>query len=120
MSFSLWNFRGEEFKLTHSEWYSLLSLTAQTEILLNKQISDMGWNCCDTKVDKKTAIAIAEAMEKMVRDKFDNQIFRTNGEHCESSRLLNFLKNKMTYQVDYGLVKEFIEFCKNSEGFEIC
>ena len=120
MSFSLWSFRGEEFKLTHSEWYSLLLLIEQTEILPRKQISDMGWNCCDIEINGKITIAIAEVLGKIVKDKFDNKILETTGAHCESSRLLDVLQREMTYQVDYGVVKEFIEFCENSEGFEVC
>ena len=120
MSFSLWSFIGEEFQLSHSEWYSLLSLIAQTEILPYTQISDMSWNYCEIEIDGKTAAGIAEALEKIVKDKFDNQKFKTTDTHCGSSMFFKNSQLRMNYQLDYGFVREFIEFCKSSDGFEVC
>jgi hypothetical protein len=101
-------------------WYSILALIAQTEILSCKQISDMGWNGCDVNIDEKTSIAIAKSLNRMIEDKLANKIFKTTGTHCESSILLAALQGNSLYQVDSGVIREFIDFCNHSGGFEVC
>lgn len=124
---------GNYFRASVWGWYPILDLIAETGIFTDEQIEEMGTNMGAGPEDAETAIRLADALEGLIAG------VRSDGEYIATSDrttrgtamvaigimdMLNGADMRSSvdapiFSCDVGFVKEFIEFCRHSGGFQI-
>ena len=116
MGFDVYGYSGNYFRANIWSWPSILSLIAETEILPHELVVEMGSHD-GAEANGKDALKIADAIEKAIEGKFANQKIKSTISFQIDA--LGGSQKNFACETDIGHIKEFIKFCRKSEGFQI-
>jgi len=122
------NETGEYFRANIWSWRPINQLIGETKVLPEEMVMDMGMNegaGPNAEQAKLLAYALEQAISGMDKD---NEFILDDEIDGPVAAMLKELSSKgveivsprgFVYSTDVEHVKEFIEFCKNSGGFEV-
>lgn len=120
---------GEYFRANIWSWRPIHELIEKANVLPQKMVEDMGFND-GAGPDAEQALLLAYQLENMLEGMEDDNTFMLTDEiDGPVAAMLSQFKEQgieivsprgPVYQADVSQVKEFIEFCRHSGGFEVC
>lgn len=119
---------GEYFRANIWSWRPIHELIEKANVLPQKMVEDMGFND-GAGPDKQGALLLAASLENMLDGMDDEHCFMLSDEiDGPVAALLSALNTQgvevvsprgPVYQAEVSHVREFIEFCRHSGGFEV-
>lgn len=120
---------GEYFRANIWSWRPIHELIEKANVLPQKMVEDMAFND-GAGPDAEQALLLAYQLENMLEGMEDDNTFMLTDEiDGPVAAMLSQFKEQgieivsprgPVYQADVSQVKEFIEFCRHSGGFEVC
>ena len=120
---------GKYFRANIWSWRPIHNLIAQTGVLPDEIVYGMSFNDGIGPGDE-LAVKLADALELVVEGMNDENEFilpqEIDGPVAEMIRAIRthnpsvFVDDKPLYTTDVAHVREFITFCRESGGFEVC
>jgi len=119
---------GEYFRANIWSWRPIHELIEKANVLPPKMVEDMSFNE-GAGPDKQQALLLAAAIENMIDGMDDDNTFVLSSEiDGPVAALLSQFQEKnieivsprgAVYQADVSHVREFVQFCRESGGFEV-
>ena len=119
---------GEYFRANIWSWRPIHELIEKANVLPQKMVEEMGFND-GAGPDKQGALLLAASLENMLDGMDDEHCFMLSDEiDGPVAALLSALNTQgvevvsprgPVYQAEVSHVREFIEFCRQSGGFEV-
>ncbi len=119
---------GEYFRANVWSWRPIHELIEKTNVLPKEMVYEMSFND-GAGPDKHQALLLAAAMENMVEGMDDDNTFMLSSEvdgpvaailsHFKEQGIEIVSPRGPVYQAEVSHVREFIEFCRASGGFEV-
>ncbi|MCP4708400.1 MAG: hypothetical protein GY869_07240 [Planctomycetes bacterium] len=138
MGMDVFGNNGNYFRANIWTWPAIMSLVAQTEVLPQDLVHEMQFNN-GVGPNARQAKKLADALEKMIEDKPDDQVYHSSGSNCPALGVAQAVRDLLSsateaenvpvgpdseYEsgssVDLGYLREFIQFCRQSGGFRVC
>lgn len=112
---------GEYFRANVWGWRPIHCLIAETQVLGIADLVAIGFNDGHT-ISEDKAIAIATALEVMLDNLPDECVMPSPLRVNEGGRFLrdDEAGGKSPYSIGKDDIREFITFCRESGGFEVC
>ena len=138
MGMDVFGRNGNYFRANIWTWPAIMSLVAQTEVLPQDLVHEMQFNN-GVGPNARQAKRLADALEALIKDKPDDQIYHSSGSNCPAFGVAQAVRDLLSssaeaenilvgpnseYEpgssVDLGYLREFIQFCRQSGGFIVC
>lgn len=118
---------GEYFRASVWSWYPILDLIKQTGVLPSEMTGWMASNDGAGPEDGEQAVALADALEALVGDTDDENLYISTDEQDGTATGAVMLHKMLTgedaapvFSTDASHIREFIRFARASGGFAVC